>query len=486
LCWGGNAGAELGDPSMKDHAAPRPIAGVTDATAIGLGRQHACALRAGGDVVCWGGADYESFGFPRDCPKDRTAQRTGDNGREVMISLYCAAPLPVAGLGKVDELVHGLGHACALDHAGGVHCWGGMGAGELGNREHGAGGSPAAVDVTFPAPSAPSGAKAVAIAARGNWTCAALVGGTVSCWGGAPFDEMPAARGGSVKPVTITGLTGVTDVALGVYHACVILRDGGVRCWGYNGSGELGDGSTERRMAPVTPPGLPPIAEVAMPWSQSSSHTCARSRAGEVYCWGNNGAGQVQPGGPVHVATPVKVAGIAGATALALSSQGSCALVGGVPRCWGSVVAPPGTVLGGKPAPLAGLDHIAEIGLGETVACARRDDGSVWCWGNRSKDPAPAAVELGGKARVLAVAGYRAAAIRDDGSVVGFWLESDGKPEVVRGATGAADLALSGDHACALDGQGRVLCWGSNSMGQLGNPDQGTGGNNEIAGPAAL
>ena len=139
-------------------------------------------------------------------------------------------------------------------------------------------------------------------------------------------------------------------------------------------------------------------------------------------------------------------------------------------KCWGNAPAVPAAIAG----------KVAEVGLGHDIHCARLDGGEVTCWGGK----ATGTVAVGAPARALAVAPYQGAAVRADGKVMFWWLESTTPPKQVS-LVDPARVMCAG-HCCALGKDGSVLCWGDNLMGQLGNPDQGLGGSTEVPTPVAL
>ncbi|MEJ7600087.1 MAG: hypothetical protein WKG01_19420 [Kofleriaceae bacterium] len=208
--------------------------------------------------------------------------------------------------------------------------------------------------------------------------------------------------------------------------------------------------------------------------SSTSGHTCGLASDGRVWCWGGNELGQASPGGGPKQLTPAAVAGIKGASQVATGHGATCAVQQGVPHCWGSIPNDAGATLVKRPTAVAGVDHVVELGFGAATICARRDDGSVICWGKR-RSPGLHVVALGGKARAISVGAYGAAAILEDGRVSEWWIEQDDAPTKVELA-GPAKLSCSGSHCCALGKTGAVSCWGGNQNGQLGNPAQGAGG----------
>ena len=137
----------------------------------------------------------------------------------------------VRGLTGVVAVASGDSHSCALLKAGTVKCWGSNSGGQLGNG----------TVADYPAPVGVIGlTNAVAIVAGSDHTCA-LGNGTIV---------------NSAVPSSVSGLTGVTEVSAGGEHACAQLAAGGVRCWGGNVYGQLGNGTIVDRRKPVAVIGL--------------------------------------------------------------------------------------------------------------------------------------------------------------------------------------------------------------------------------------
>ena len=271
-------------------------------------------------------------------------------------------------------------------------------------------------------------------------TCTIIDGG-VKCWGlnsnGKLGDNTTIDR---FTPVSVSGLSGVTAIALGNSHSCALTSGGGVMCWGFNSNGQLGDNSTTHRLTPVSVSGLSGATAIAL----GESHSCALTSGGGVMCWGKNSQGQLGDNTTIDKLTPVSVSGLSGVTAIASGSSHSCALtsVGGV-TCWGEnlygQLGDSTTTSSSTPVSVSGLSGVTAIALGNSHSCALSGDG-VRCWG------------------------------KNDFGQLGDNTTTDRlTPVSVSGLSGVTTIALGGAHSCALTSGGGVQCWGSNSFGQLGD-----------------
>jgi alpha-tubulin suppressor-like RCC1 family protein len=144
----------------------------------------------------------------------------------------------------VRSIAAGGRHTCAVTVEGDVWCWGRNAEGQLGDGTTTNRGTP---------DHARLGGAASAVTSGGNYTCALLSSGAVQCWGRNAEGQL--GTGGTIDtstPVDVASLSGsVTAIAAGYSHSCAVTTDGGVKCWGGNGSGQLGDGTTTDRPIPV-------------------------------------------------------------------------------------------------------------------------------------------------------------------------------------------------------------------------------------------
>ena len=262
-------------------------AAATSASAITAGFDHTCALTSAGGVECWGANASGQLG-------DGT---TTDS----------STPVAVSGLSSgVSAIAAGSYHTCALTSTGAVKCWGYNGDGELGDSTTTDRAAPVAVTGLS------SGVNAIAAGAQ--HTCALMSTGAVKCWGNNGYGELgDSTTTERVTPVAVTGLSsGVNAIAAGAQHSCALTSGGAVKCWGRNDYGQLGDSTTTGRVTPVAVTGLSSgVSAIAT----GSQHTCALTSGGAVKCWGNNGSGRLGNGTTTNSPTPVAVSGLAGVPA---------------------------------------------------------------------------------------------------------------------------------------------------------------------------
>ena len=301
-----------------------------------------CAV-AGGSVMCWGNATPPvgpvDKGFP---PNMQSVISNGFgicalNAAGGVICHQNATSYDMGLDSGVRALRGGSGSSmCAMMSAGGVKCWGDNRYAQLGNG----------TDESFSGYLRPADVTVLSDIATmmpgDHHTCAVTLAGAAKCWGTNFNGEL---GNGSVQfqtqltPSDVVGLgSGVADIEVGDSSTCALTVAGGVKCWGRNESGQVGNGTTLAYPGVTAPADVVGLASGVVSVKVGSNHACALTSSGTVKCWGMNWEGQLGDGTTVSRTTPVDVSGLpAGVTAIGAGYDFSCALTNvGEVWCWGS------------------------------------------------------------------------------------------------------------------------------------------------------
>jgi len=249
----------------------------------------------------------------------------------------------------------------------------------------------------IPTPISNLAASIFTLTAFGTTSCSHLFDGTAKCWGRNSFGEI--GDGTSEKrlaPTAVAGVSGLVDIDAGTSHTCAVESDGEVRCWGSNTNGRLGNGSTTSSTTPVLAHGS------ARQVGAGGAHTCSVTNEGNVRCWGLGTKGQLGNGGVLSASSPVSVTFDVAA------------------------------------------EKVLSVSLGNQHSCALHADGAVSCWGNNNYN------QVGGESSFVTT------------------------PRTVFGygpANPAVAVAAGMSHTCVLAADGVVSCWGRNDLGQTADPD---------------
>lgn len=447
ICWGTGTSGRLGtgfNDNRGDNEVPAnypPMSAGLPVIQLALGNDHSCLLRNNGTVACWGSGSGGRLGM------SSTASSPVPS-TTAFVDVFGPAGPSSAPSGRVDAIAAGQSFTCALRGDGGVFCWGlctngqcGYGStANVGDNEHPF--TLGRVSINGTATSLTVGTAHVCVT---FWHGASTSGPTLLlCWGLNSNGQLGYGHGNAVgdneAPETAgfvefssTNVHTATLVALGGAHSCAVQNDGRLKCWGSNSVGQLGTATgTTRSLGLAEKPSA--VSPVAFPYEAATStiedvsagtfHTCAIFSSGNLRCWGEMDGGRL--GVPMAiVGDDERLADLApihiGGNAVALSDGAA--------------------------------NHV----------CAVRDDGTSVCWGS------------GGGAQLGRIPNAYAT-IGDDEhpTPVNPTTTVSSLPGLVRDGVDvgvpfvAVGAELSNTATCALRVDGRLHCWGSNWVGQLG------------------
>jgi len=281
--------------------------------------------------------------------------------------------------------------------------------------------------------------------------CAVMAGGGVRCWGGNYHGELGAGLREDHHPgaVAAVGVEGAVKVVTSRYHACALLRDGSVRCWGSNMAGETGGTmryleQVRELVLPIQVPGLEEATDIAVVDGKSCALTRGKTRGTETLCWGAPAFAGFRD--DARSETPARVDALTGLESLVGDSGSFCGLRRGAVVCWGylpfedvnGVASPPREILMPGPA--------NSVALGDRHGCALLGDGRVACWGHNDKGAVGARVDGGDES-----------------------MTSAEPARIVAGLPRATAIFVGGAASCALTRAEGLVCWGATASGTPGS-----------------
>ncbi|WP_224367417.1 RCC1 domain-containing protein [Hyalangium versicolor] len=495
--WGFNNVGQLGDGTRDSRLTPVPVPGLTEVVAIEAREDTSYAVRADGTVWAWG---------------NNFQGQLGDGST----SSYRVTPAQVPGLSGVVSLSAGRTFALALRRDGSVWAWGNNTSGQIGNGTQSARELPQQVPGLY---------GVVAVAAGSEHSLVLRKNGSLWTWGLNMYGAMGTGSDRRTSPVPVAGLRDVQALDVGVYqalavdqdgsvwswglshdhshsmqaapqrvqgltqavavasgnlHSLAVRQDGTVWAWGDNAQGQLGDGTVGGlRTTPAPVQDLQDVVAVAA----GENFSLALKQDGTVWAWGANYLGQLGDGTQEDRSLPVQVQGLQGVSAI---------------RTWGSLVVAlkqDGTVWfwGNDWWAQDGVTHLPDQvrDLSDVVSVspygdelrAVRSDGTVWQWVPQQPGEPGLLLPVDGLTDAVAVhyspSTYQI--LRADGTVwsmgdnnrgeLGYPTREAHSTELKRvpGLTGVVALSGSGPSVHALRADGRVMSWGDNTFGTIGD-----------------
>ncbi|MCX6016516.1 MAG: hypothetical protein NT020_13155 [Chloroflexales bacterium] len=480
-CWGRNDDGQLGSGNTASSGMPLRVADLKNTKVLKSGGNHTCAVLQSTSVVCWGrnqqgqlgignigpglstptyvpglnGVSDISLGLDHTCALTQVGQvycwgwnHYGQVGKGIVgDTAYITHPQLVDDVTNVVAITAGDNHTCVLQQNGDVRCWGDNYSGQLGvnNLVEETTSHPASVVVT-------GLQNVVAIVAGGAHTCALLQRGDVACWGWNNVGQVGNGAGGAAQnintPQPVVGHLGITGVGVGANHICMVDSLGTVWCWGDNGFGQLGIGNQIGGSTRTFPSEVDAAANTIAVTS-GANHTCALLVTNDLNCWGRNKIGQLGNSFSGDIAdspVPYFVGNFVGVTAFAVGGDQSCAIVSGQIYCWGDnqygQIASEPVGIGEfrtTPTPIFGVTTAIDVVVGAQHVCALLKDATVTCWGRNNQH------QLGYTGKEMSIV-----------------------PQEVPGVHDVIAITAGDNHTCAVQKGQHVTCWGSNQTGQLG------------------
>ncbi len=287
-CWGSNSRGQLGDGSFSEHTTPVPVAGQLRFSFVSAGYIHTCAIHLQGGAFCWG---------------NNGNGRLGDGTTTERLT-----PTPVFGGLLFRRIAAGGFHTCGVTTDSRAYCWGRNEQGQLGDGTLSSRHKPVPV----------AGGRSFRWVTTNSanisfkWqsaTCGVSGGGRVYCWGSNLHGQLgDGSHTQRTTPVAVKGGLSFTQVNTGGGHTCGVTSSNLVYCWGYNGRGQLGDGTLTERTTPRAVTGHL-FRAVPTAGGYNGGHTCGLTTGDAALCWGYNGFGQVGDGSTTDRRVPTAVLG---------------------------------------------------------------------------------------------------------------------------------------------------------------------------------
>lgn len=359
--------AYLAVPTPVRVRANVSISAIDPTGRIAAGDKHTCAIAVNNIIWCWG---------------DNQFSQLGSSALPDLPSLIPVQTTVLPGSRIAQRIVSGANHTCVLATDGTVWCWGQNGNGNLGDGSFLNQGDPVQVVLD---------GTATMIAAGGSTTCAALSDNSLKCWGKGSSGQIGngaalLSNGTPVSTSLVPDSFTVAHIEIGTTHSCAISVAGAAWCWGQSTFGRLGTTASSNA---VTPTATASLGGTASEVAAGGAHACALLTNGTISCFGSNNMGQLGlTPTPTANPTPTLVTLAATATHVTAGSQFTCALLStAVVHCFGDNAS--GQLGSGSsgaaretPGAVTGLtDTVVDVVAGASHACAVMSTGQVRCWG---------------------------------------------------------------------------------------------------------
>ncbi|KKQ45804.1 MAG: RCC1 repeat-containing protein, partial [Candidatus Moranbacteria bacterium GW2011_GWC2_37_8] len=468
--WGNNANAQLGDGSTTQRITPVQIAAGSTFSAVAAGTNHSLALKTGGTLWAWGANSSGQLG------DGSTTQRT--------------TPVQIAAGSTFSTIAAGWDHSLALKTGGTLWAWGRNIYGQVGNNS--------TTNRTTPVQIA-AGSTFSAVAGGNNHSLAIKTDGTLWAWGSNAYGQL--GDGSTTQrnaPVQIAAGSTFSAISGGIDSSVVIKPDGTLWAWGVNYYGQLGNDSYINSSIPgkikASSSSTTGFVNASI---LSAGPLGARSMAiktdGTLWAWGYNSTGELGDGSTTNRRTPYNVAAGSTFSAVASGQNHSVAVkTDGTLWSWGDStygqIGDTYTAQRTAPVQIAAGSTFSTIAAGFAHSLAIKTDGTLWSWGYNSNGQlgdgsitqrnAPVQIAAGSTFSAISAGQYHSLALKTDGTLWAWGANSSGQlgdgsitqrttpVQIDAGSTFSA-VAAGSFHSLALKTNGTLWVWGSNGYGQL-------------------
>ena len=295
-CWGRNTNGQIGNDTISTGSTASTVFGDFPFTQMSASRLTTCGVTTGGGAYCWG------------------INQRGEGGNPSRVVGQSDSIPRLAQISGLTFITAGWLHGCGFNSSGTAYCWGDNAQGQLGfgNTDSLIHSIPFAI---------PTALRFEELSAGANYTCGITTTHAAYCWGQNATGELgdgttttrmtPTAVAGGLKFAHIAASSGFgpgsgaaipNAIPGGIAHTCALTETGEAYCWGWNGAGQIGDGTVIDKLTPVAVSGGLKFTSISL----GGSHTCATKDA-LVFCWGGNAFGQLGNGSLINSPVPVAV-----------------------------------------------------------------------------------------------------------------------------------------------------------------------------------
>lgn len=320
-CWGWGTFGQLGNDSLAvaddgtydrdiTLTRPSPVAGGLRFRQVVASWEYSCGVTTDYRAYCWGSNLWNQLG-------------DGTNRR------YVGRPAAVVGGLSFREVRPGGGHVCGVTTDNQIYCWGLNEWGELGDGTRTNRTTPVRVVGNHKWRTVTTGAM---------YTCGTTTGYVTFCWGYNRQGQLgdSSSMRWKVKPSRVAGQHAFTQVDAGYDHTCAVTVTGEAYCWGNGAHGTLGNGKTYFSFWPRLVAGGRVFKQVTAGIFDGGAHSCGRTTSDRIYCWGFNNSGQLGDGTSTTRLRPVAVKGGIPMVQVWAGYMDTCGVTAtGVAYCWG-------------------------------------------------------------------------------------------------------------------------------------------------------